>query len=127
MTQPDDVRYGVFLVPDARTSAAVTDITTYLRAQFGLVSAGRFPPHVTLAGSLPLAVDELDLLAAAREAPERSAPVQLSNRWLQDLGEVLAFDVHHGTDGQPNQPLLDLVADVGAAVPAAPADRRPTG
>jgi SAM-dependent methyltransferase len=46
---PDDVRYGVFLTPDARTSAAVTTISGFIRAQFGLVSAGAFPPHVTLA------------------------------------------------------------------------------
>src|SRR4051812_12431925 len=51
MGDPDDLRYGVFLVPDARTSAAITDITGYLQAQFGLVSAGRFPPHVTLEGT----------------------------------------------------------------------------
>jgi hypothetical protein len=42
---PDpDVRYGVFFTPDARTSAAVTTITGLVRAQFGLVSAGAFPP-----------------------------------------------------------------------------------
>jgi hypothetical protein len=46
-----------------RTSAAVTTITGLARAQFGLVSAGAFPPHVTLAGSLPLRVDEDELLA----------------------------------------------------------------
>jgi hypothetical protein len=52
MSQPDDIRYGVFLMPDAKTSAAVASITGFVRAQFGLVSAKRFPPHVTLAGSL---------------------------------------------------------------------------
>ena len=62
MSQPDDVRYGVFLMPDARTSAAVASITGFVGAQFGLVSAKRFPPHVTLAGSLPIAVGEKHLL-----------------------------------------------------------------
>ena len=62
MSQPDDIRYGVFLMPDAKTSAAMASITGFVRAQFGLVSAKRFPPHVTLAGSLPIAVGEEDLL-----------------------------------------------------------------
>ena len=64
MVESDDVRYGVFLTPDARTSAAVTAVTGFVSAQFGLVSAGVFPPHVTLAGSLPLRVDEDELVAA---------------------------------------------------------------
>ena len=64
MPERDDVRYGVFLTPDARTSAAITMITGFVRAQFGLASAGAFPPHVTLAGSLPLRVDEDELVAA---------------------------------------------------------------
>ena len=49
-------RFGVFLRPDPKTCAAVTQITSQLRAQYGLVSAGAFPPHITLAGSLPLVV-----------------------------------------------------------------------
>ena len=67
-----EVRHGVFLQPEAQTSAAVTTITTYLRAQYGIVSAGRFPPHVTLAGSLPLAVSEIDLLTAVVAAARRT-------------------------------------------------------
>jgi hypothetical protein len=112
----DDVRYGVFLVPDARTSAAVTDITTYLRAQFGFVSAGRFPPHVTLAGSLPIAVGEPDLLTAVREVADRHAPIRLTNHGVHRLGDALVFDVHRSNAGHPNQPLLDLVTDISAAV-----------
>ncbi len=49
-------RFGVFLRPDPKTCAAVTQITGQLRAQYGLISAGAFPPHVTLAGSLPVVV-----------------------------------------------------------------------
>ena len=57
-------RYGVFLRPDPLTCAAVTRITTQLRAQYGLVSAGAFPPHATLAGSLSLTDGPEPLLAA---------------------------------------------------------------
>lgn len=117
MSEPDEVRYGVFLVPDGRTSAAVTDITGYVQAQFGLVSAHRFPPHLTLAGSLPLAVDEADLLAAVDAVAARHRPFRLVNRGVRRiLGAALVFEVHHGRDGQPNAPLLDLAADVNDAV-----------
>lgn len=54
MSKTDDVRYGVSLTPDAKTSAAVTSITGFVRAQFGPESAQRVPSHVTLVGSLPL-------------------------------------------------------------------------
>lgn len=115
MSDSDDVRYGVFLVPDARTSAAITDITGYLRSQFGLVSAGRFPPHVTLAGSL--AVNEADLLAAVNEVADRHHPLWLSNQGVHRLHDaVLVFDVHHRDVGEPNELLVNLAADVNAAV-----------
>src|SRR3954470_3171918 len=86
MNGVEDVRFGVFLVPDARTSAAVTDITRYLHAQFGLVSAGRFPPHITLAGSLPLEVSENQLLAEVEQVAAAHAPVELTNAGPARLG-----------------------------------------
>ena len=55
-------RFGVFLRPDPKTCAAVTQITNQLRAQYGLVSAGAFPPHITLAGSLPVVVPLAELM-----------------------------------------------------------------
>ena len=55
-------RFGVFLRPDPRTCAAVTQITGQLRAQYGMISAGAFPPHVTLAGSLPVVVPLAELI-----------------------------------------------------------------
>lgn len=108
-----DLRHGVFLLPDARTSAAVTRITTYLRAQYGFVSAGRFPPHVTLAGSLPLAVAEADLVAAVRDIASRHSAVPMVNSGPRQLwGSVLAFDVHEDGGGRPNPALVDLAVDV---------------
>lgn len=117
MPELNDVRHGTFLLPDARTSAAVTRITTYLRAQFGFVSAGRFPPHVTLAGSLSLAVAETELVAVVRAVASRHQPVAMVNAGPQQLWEsVLAFDVHHDVDGMPNAGLVDLAVDVMEAV-----------
>jgi hypothetical protein len=104
--EPDDVRHGVFL-----------KITTYLRAQFGVVSAGRFPPHVTLAGSLPLAVGETELVSRVREVAGRCGPIQLANAGPRQLwGAVLAFDVHEDGRGHLNSGLLDLAVHVNDAV-----------
>ena len=103
----------MFLLPDARTSAAVTRITGYLHAQYGFVSAGRFPPHVTLAGSLPLAVTEADLVAAVRDLAGRHRAIPMVNSGPRLLWDsVLAFDVHEDGSGRPNPALVDLAVDV---------------
>ena len=87
-------RYGVFLRPDPLTCAAVTAIATQLRAQYGLVSAATFPPHATLAGSLPIAdpnrlID--NLTRALHDRPE----FLVENGGLQWLGDSggLIYDV----------------------------------
>ena len=98
-------RYGVFLRPDPLTCAAVTRITGQLRAQFGLVSAGAFPPHATLAGSLPLAGPPEELTAAL--ASVAAFPVR--NHGLAWLNGGLVYDVH-------GPELAQLAATVDAAV-----------
>ena len=106
-------RYGVFLRPDPLTCAAVTRITGQLRAQYGLVSAGAFPPHATLAGSLPL--------AGPPELPP-AAPFTVRNHGLAWLNGGLVYDVH-------SEAMAGLAATVDAAVrplltsaPGLPAD-----
>lgn len=111
MAEPD-VRYGVFLTPDARTSAAVTSVTGFVRAQFGLVSAGAFPPHVTLAGSLPLRVDEDALLAAVTAVVRERPSFAVQNHGIGRLGGSVVYDVHD-LDGAPNPGLTSLVQDLG--------------
>ena len=111
MPEPADVRYGVFLTPDARTSAAVTTITGLVRAQFGLVSAGAFPPHVTLAGSLALEVGEDELLAAVAGVVRRRGPFPVQNNGIALLGDSVVYDVHD-LDGAPNTHLTGLVEDL---------------
>ena len=98
-------RYGVFLRPDPLTCAAVTRITGQLRAQFGLVSAGAFPPHATLAGSLPLAGPPEALLHALVPV----APFTVRNHGLAWLNGGLVYDVHGAEMAQ-------LAATVDAAV-----------
>jgi len=109
-------RYGVFLIPDPQTGVAVTRITGQLRAQYGLVSASAFPPHVTLVGSLPLAGEDAAALAGVLDGvlgSRTSFPV--SNAGIGWLGGSLIYDVHH-RHGTPNAPLIDLAAAVDAAV-----------
>jgi hypothetical protein len=115
-------RYGVFLRPDPLTCAAVTRITGQLRAQFGLVSAGAFPPHATLAGSLPLAGPPEELLSTLDAALAPVAPFTARHHGLAWLNGGLVYDV----DGTG---LAQLAATVDAAVrpllapaPGLPAD-----
>ena len=112
-------RYGVFLLPDPRTAAGVTTITTQIKAQYGLVSAAAFPPHVTLVGSLPLVGDpyqalldlesELEAVLAARES------FLVANAGVARLGNAIVYDVNE-RDGAPNSDLLDLAAAIRSAV-----------
>jgi hypothetical protein len=102
-------RYGVFLRPDPLTCAAVTRIAGQLGAQFGLVSAGAFPPHATLAGSLPLPgpPDELMRALAAALAAVPAFPVH--NHGIAWLNDGLVYDVH-------GEAMVELAATVDAAV-----------
>ena len=61
-----DHRYGVFLRPDPATCWNVTQVTSALRAQFGITSAGAFAPHATLVGNVGLAGATRDRAGAER-------------------------------------------------------------
>ncbi len=92
----------------------MTTVTAQLRAQFGLVSAGRFPPHATLAGSLAVAAEPaltavLDRLLARRRA------VGIRNAGVARLARALVYDLHRDGGG-PNGQLVALAEDVQAAV-----------
>jgi hypothetical protein len=109
-------RYGVFLRPDPRTCAAVTAIAGQLRAQYGLVSAAAFPPHATLAGSLPLAGGPEALMGALTAALEDVAafPIENAGPWRHPEG-VIVYDIHD-LGGAPNAALIGLAERVDAAV-----------
>ena len=126
--EPDEVRYGVFLRPDPRTCAAVTTIANQIRAQYGLVSAARFPPHATLAGSLPLAgagdphAALQRLLATLDTLLDGAQPVAVVNAGIAWLGTGLVYDIHRlpsrpgGRPDRPNDALVALAASVQGAV-----------
>ena len=126
MTRSDEIRYGVFLRPDPRTCAAVTTIAGQLRAQYGLVSASRFPPHATLAGSLPLAGDPDEardgLLAALDAVLDGVPPIPMVNAGIDWLGPGLVYDVHSlpsrpgGAPDHANDALVALATAVQRAV-----------
>jgi hypothetical protein len=112
----DPYRYGVFLRPDPRTSLAVTTVSMQLRAQFGFISAGAFPPHATLVGSQHLGRDEDTIADAVTKAlaPLTSFPVV--NSGIRRLGVAVVYDVHHLADATPNTPLVELATAVDTAV-----------
>ncbi|MFE4540890.1 2'-5' RNA ligase family protein [Streptomyces scopuliridis] len=113
----DPYRYGVYLRPDPVTCAAVTAVTAQLRAQYGLVSAGAFPPHATLVGSRHLPGPVEETIAAVTRAVTDVPAFTVHNAGVRRLGVGLVYDVHHLADGvTPNTAFVDLAARIDTAV-----------
>ncbi|MER6009906.1 2'-5' RNA ligase family protein [Streptomyces bluensis] len=113
----DPYRYGVYLRPDPVTCAAVTAVTTQLRAQYGLVSAGAFPPHATLVGSRHIPAPAEEIVAAVTRALTDVAAFTVHNAGVRRMGVGLVYDVHHLADGiTPNAAFVDLAGRVDEAV-----------
>jgi hypothetical protein len=109
-------RFGVFLRPDPKTCAAVTQITSQLRGQYGLVSAGAFPPHITLAGSLPVVVPLAELIQLIGFVLRRVRAFTVHNLGMRRLADfTVAYDVST-LDGAPNKQLLALAGAVDSVV-----------
>ena len=113
MTEPV---YGVFLLPDPVTSAAVTTVTLAVERQFGFVSAGRFPPHATLAGSVPIHAEPPVIEAALDVVLRDRAGFDVHHSGIVRHGAAVTYDVDRLPDGGRNQALADLAADVNAAL-----------
>jgi hypothetical protein len=113
----DGIRYGVYLRPDPVTCWAVTQLTAAVRAQYGFVSAGAFPPHATLVGSQHLPVP-LPVIVEAVTAALAGRPVfPVHNGGIRALGDGFIYDVHHLADGlTPNADLIALAVAVDKAV-----------
>lgn len=113
----DPYRYGVYLRPDPATCWAVTAVTGQVRAQYGLVSAGAFPPHATLVGSQHVDRPAREVVEAVGRALDGVAAVPVHHGGVRPLGTGWVYDVHHEQDGTGvNAPLLELAATVDAAV-----------
>lgn len=107
--------YGVFLRPDARTSMAVSTITFLVERQFGLVSAGAYPPHATLAGSVPMLADEADIIAALHHVLTDRPGFPVHNGGIATRSAI-GYDVDRLADGSVNEALHSLAVDVNAAL-----------
>jgi hypothetical protein len=113
----DPYRYGVYLRPDPTTCAAVTAVTTQLRAQYGIVSAGAFPPHATLVGSRHITAPAEEIVAAVTRGLADASAFTVHNAGVRRQGVGLVYDVHHLADGiTPNPAFVDLAARVDKAV-----------
>jgi hypothetical protein len=112
----DPYRYGVYLRPDPNSCLAVTTVTAQLRAQYGFVSAGVFPPHATLVGSQHLGRDEDAIVSALDDVLTDRPAFDVHNSGVRPLGIGYVYDVHHRADGSVNSELLDLARAVDAAV-----------
>lgn len=112
----DPYRYGIYLRPDARTCRAVTTVTDQLRAQYGLVSAGAFPPHATLVGSQPFGRSEDAVVDALTALLEGRAGFDVRNAGVREQGIGFVYDVATRPDGTLNEELVRLAADVDRVV-----------
>ena len=108
--------YGVFLLPDPLTGRAITSITFNVQQQFGLVSAGKYPPHATLAGSVPIDAEPQTVAEALTPVIERHRPFPMHNAGIKKLTSAIVYDMNTLPCGAHNQPLTDLALDINATL-----------
>jgi hypothetical protein len=113
-----DIRYGIFLRPDAATCWNVTQVTHALNKQFGLVSAGAFPPHATIVGNLCTRATEAELIraldpvfAGVRAFPVYNSGIECRNQRTYEYNINL-----DETGTEPNGPFARVATAVAAAV-----------
>jgi hypothetical protein len=106
-----ELRYGIFLRPDPATCWNVTQVTSALNRQFGLVSAGAFPPHATIIGNLATRAAESDIISALDLVFEEVQPLPVYNAGVvrTDAG-TLIYDVDLDASGTQRNELLNRVA-----------------
>lgn len=112
----DPFRYGIYLRPDARTCRAVTVVTDQLRAQYGLLSSGVFPPHATLVGSQPFGFSEPAVIDAITALLAGRPAFAVHNAGVRPQGRGYVYDVSENPDGSVNDDLVSLARDIEAAV-----------
>ena len=112
-----DVRYGIFLRPDAATCWAVTQVTHALNKQFGLVSAGAFPPHATLIGNLATQASEAGLIAMLDPVFDQVRPFPVYNTGISGKKPGYEYSINMDATGtNPNGPFGQVAAAVAKAV-----------
>jgi len=89
-----DVRYGIFLRPDAATCWTVTQITFALKQQFGLVSAGAFPPHATIIGNFRTEASQDELIAVLDDVFAGVQPLTVYNSGIERNSDRYGFNLN---------------------------------
>ncbi|MER7792836.1 hypothetical protein [Streptomyces sp. NPDC097640] len=93
-------------------------MTHALNKQFGLVSAGAFPPHATLIGNLATQASEDRLISALDPVFENVHPFPVHNSGI-DRKELGTYEYNINLDEtvtKPNEPLARVAAAVAKAV-----------
>jgi len=112
-----NIRYGVYMRPDPATCWTVTQITTALRAQYGLISAGAFPPHATLVGNLATDASADEVIAAVDPVLKAAPAVEVFNAGIVRVANCYEYDINLDVTGRtPNQQLGTLATNVIQAV-----------
>jgi hypothetical protein len=114
----DDIRFGIFLRPDPATCWAVTQITSALQAQFGLVAAAAFAPHATLIGNLKTNATGKELIAALDSVFHGLDPIPVYNSGVERTHKgTFEYNINLDASGKSINELLNkIAADVKAAV-----------
>ncbi|MFE9067892.1 2'-5' RNA ligase family protein [Streptomyces violaceusniger] len=115
-TAASSVRYGVFLRPDPRTCALLTDLHLLLRQQYGLVSCAAYPPHATLAGNVPTGAPEDELADRIGAALADTSAFTAYNTGIEKGGGGIGFNLHDLPDGSPNPGITNLLDVVRRAM-----------
>jgi hypothetical protein len=112
-----DIRYGIFLRPDAATCWTVTQVTIALQRQFGLVSAGAFPPHATLIGNLRTHASEKELTSALDAAFAGVQALPVYNKGIERNSDRYGYNLEEDATGTSiNIPLSEVAQRVKEAV-----------
>lgn len=101
-------RYGLFLRPPAALARIQAQVHALLRAQYGLVSAGNFPPHMTILGHVAIEAPDDEVIAASAAAMTGVSPVSFYNRGVAPSRGGVIHDVGRLQTGEPNRALLEL-------------------
>ncbi len=108
--------YGVFLQPDPATAVAISSITFQVQRQFGFVSAGAFPPHATLAGSVPITHEPDRVIEALDPLLSQTTRFPVVNSGVTKLTSAIVFDVDELDDGSTNLTLHALANAVNGVL-----------
>lgn len=101
-------RYGFYLRPDLHTSRAIADMHQVLRAQYGLISAGLFMPHVTIKGFYASDAEPAEMVARLDASCAGMKPFTAHNGGVIKMGPLgVVTSWRDMPDGTPNEGFFD--------------------